>query len=137
MELGIVDFLRDIETPTKRLTITQLREREDFWRSLWSYTPDEVKFYLKRIGTIVRVVKRDYKGQVGLLSEFKFNLSEVELVVEEKFYNSSEGRYYNEKKVTRIPASTIMLQEFILDSTPSDEADELAVMPIPDDETPT
>lgn len=130
MESSIQDFLTGMQTPTKKLTITELREREAIWRTLWGWIPDEVKYYVLRVGSTIRVVKRDYKGSLGELGKVDFKLDEIELVVYEKSYNPMDGKYYYEKKVCKIPAGTIMMQEFILDSAPADEVEQPEVMPV-------
>lgn len=130
MENNLQTFLEDLQTPTKKLTITQLREREDMWRSLWSWIPEEVKYYILRIGSTLRVVKGDYKGSVGELGEVKFEMKELELSVMEKSYNYTDGKTYYEKKIIKIPSGFIKMMEFISDSAPADELDIPEVMPV-------
>tara|TARA_Y100000310_G_scaffold154415_1_gene153987 strand:- start:12536 stop:12955 length:420 start_codon:yes stop_codon:yes gene_type:complete len=116
MEKGIASFLERMSSPSKKMSISELRDREETWRALWSWIPDDVKYYILRVGQIVRVIKRDYKGSIGELGSVKFKLDEMELAVYEKSYNQTDNLFYYERKVVKIPAGAIMMQEFVLDS---------------------
>lgn len=120
-QLDLPEFLEGMKTPTKKLTITQLRQREELWRALWSWLDDEVKYYVVRVGQTVRMIKRDYKGIIGELGSVKFSLAEMELVVSEKTFNYNDGKFYYEDKVVKIPSGSIMIQEFISDSQLAEE----------------
>src|SRR5487761_1914905 len=109
-------FIADMQTPPTKLTIKQLREREEFWRALWSWIGDDIKYFVLRAGTIVRVVRRDYKGSVGELGAVKFTPAEIEVHVEEKTYNYGDGKYYYENKVVKVPFGAITWLEFINES---------------------
>jgi hypothetical protein len=133
-ELQVGGFLEGMQTPINKLSLQQLRDREAFWRALWSWLDDECKYYLLRVGQTVRVLKRDYKGSVGELGSVKFNLAEVELQVVEKTYNFTDGKYYYERKVVKIPSGAILMQEFISESQLADEVEKPEVMGLSDSE---
>jgi len=127
MEATIQQFVDEIQTPIGKLGIKKLREREGIWRALWSWLGDDVKFDLLRIGSVVRLVRRDYKGQVGQLGQIKFEASEYELTVFEKVYNYNDGKYYYESKTVQIPAAAIMWKEYVSEQELVKEDEEYAV----------
>jgi hypothetical protein len=128
MEQNISEFVEGMQTPINKMTVSQLREREAIWRALWSWVGEEIKYYVLRVGSTVRVVKRDYKGSVGELGAVKFTLSEIELHVYEKLYNQTDGKYYYEDKIVKIPSGAIVMQEFISESTLATEVEKPEVM---------
>ena len=93
MEATIQQFVEEIQTPIGKLGIKKLREREGIWRALWSWLSDDVKYFLLRIGSTVRILKRDYRGSIGELGEVKFTPSQFEVVVYEKKYDETESKY--------------------------------------------
>lgn len=116
MGLNSQQFLEEIQTPTKNFTKKQLQEREEFWRALWSWIDDEVKRFILRPGTMVRIMGRDYKGKVGELGAVKFEPREIEVIVYERAYNYNDGKYYHEKKTIPYPGSAIAWYELISES---------------------
>ena len=133
MELELSDFIEGIKTPTSKLTITQLRAREEVWRALWSWLDDDVKPFLLHAGGLVRVVRRDYKSTVGELGQVKFEPSEIEVAVYEKAYDYNTGNQFFERKVVKIPSSVLAWHELISSKTPAEE-EEYSVDSIPDTE---
>jgi len=115
MEYKIQEFIGGIQTPIKKLSVSQLRDREETWRALWSWIPEDVKYLIYRIGSQVRIMRRDYKGSLGELGEIKFEGKEYEIVVYEKRYNENDGKFWLEHKVIKIPSGTVMMLEFMLD----------------------
>lgn len=130
MEASISQFIEEMKTPTKRMTVKKLREREEIWRALWSWLSDDVKFFLLRIGSMVRAVRRDYRGSMGELGEVKFTPSEFEISTYEKRYNETDGKYYYETKIQKIPASAVMFFEFISEQQLAEEAERYEVQPL-------
>jgi len=115
MEYKIQEFIGGIQTPIKKLSLSELRDREETWRALWSWIPEDVKYLIYRIGSQVRIMRRDYKGSLGELGEIKFEVKEYEIVVYEKRYNENDGKFWLEHKVIKIPSGTVMMLEFMLD----------------------
>jgi len=113
MKESTAHFIEGMQKPIAKLGIKELREREETWRALWSWIPDDVKYLVYRIGTVVRVVKRDWKGGLGELGEIKFEPKEYELSVYEKRYDETEGKFYYERKIVKIPSGGVMWLEFI------------------------
>ncbi|MBW2562002.1 MAG: hypothetical protein JRE40_14275 [Deltaproteobacteria bacterium] len=126
--------MKGIQTPVNKFKLSELQEREEFWRALWSWIPEDVKYFVLRIGQLVRVVRRDYKGSIGELGEVKFEAKELELAVYEKQYNYNDGKYYYEKKVLKIPYSAVFWLEFINEQQLAEEVDAYEVEPIPETE---
>jgi len=130
METQIQTFLAEMQTSPKKMSIKKLREREETWRALWSWLSDDVKYFLLRIGSMVRILRRDYKGSMGELGEVKFVPSEFEVAVYEKRYNETDGKYYYERKVIKIPQSAVMMIEFISEQELAEEVDKYEVQPL-------
>jgi len=135
MALQAQDFLRGMQTPVSKFKLSELQEREEFWRALWSWIPEDVKYFVLRIGQLVRIVRRDYKGSIGELGEVKFEAKELELAVYEKQYNYNDGKYYYERKVIKIPYAAVMWLEFISEQQLAEEVDTYEIEPIPETET--
>jgi len=127
MEASISQFIEELKTPVKSMSVTKLREREEIWRALWSWLGDDVKYFVLRIGSQVRAVRRDYKGSTGELGEVKFVPSEFEIATYEKRYNETDGKYYYETKVVKIPAAAIMFFEFISEQESADDVDKYEI----------
>lgn len=137
MALTVKDFEDGLKLPVKKLKITELRQREEFWRILWGWTDETVKRFLFRIGTQVRFMRRDYKGTIGELGEVKFTPSQVEIATYEKVYNYVDGKYYYERKVVIYPYASLAWIEEIIESTEAEEAEQYAVEAIPEGEAVT
>jgi len=121
MEQGIVTFIERMQTPIKKMGVKELRQREASWRALWSWIPENVKYLVYRIGSEVRILKRDYKGSIGELGAVSFEASQYEVSVYAKQYNETEGRFYFENKTLLIPSGAVMMLEFVHDKEPADE----------------
>ena len=130
MEADIAKFMERMQVPSKRLGIKELRQREETWRALWSWLDDESKFLILRVGSVVRIVRRDYKGVVGELGQVKLEPREYEVTVYEKVYNQNDGKYYFESKVVLIPAGAVMWREFITEQELAEEEETYAVAPL-------
>lgn len=134
MDLKLPDFIEGIKTPIKKLSVSELRAREAVWRSLWSWTPEEVQQFLLKIGTTVRVMKRNYQGIIGELGQVKFEPKSIEIRVYEKSYDYNTGKYFWEDKVLVIPYPMIGWVEGIITREEVELEPEPEVSPIPDEE---
>lgn len=123
-------FLDQMQTPASKLNIKQLREREEFWRALWSWIDEDIKYFILRVGTQVRVVRRDYKGSLGELGLVHFDPKELEVRVYEKTYNYNDGKYYYEDKTLKIPFGAITWLEFIGTSEKAEDIERFEVAPL-------
>ena len=134
MEASISQFIQEMKTSPKKLGIKKLRQREEIWRALWSWLNDEAKFDLLRIGSMVRMVRRDYKGVLGELGQITFEPSIYEITVYEKVYNYNDGKYYYESKVIQIPAAAIMWKEYVTEQELVEEEEPYQVQPLEEGE---
>ena len=134
MGLDLQKFVDGLQTPTKKLSITELREREDFWRAMWSWLDEDVKYFTLRVGQMFRVMRRDYKGSLGELGAVKFEPKEIELRVYEKSYNYEDGKYYYEQKVVKIPASVMAWTECISTKDLADDVEQFSVEQLTEEE---
>lgn len=125
-------FQEGLKTPLSKLTKLELKQREEFWRALWGWIPDEVKYYVYRVGQICRVYLRTYRGTMGELGEVKFELKELELFVYEKHYDESKGKYFYETKTLKIPNQVLLYLEVIHESEEVEQVEIPEVEPIPD-----
>ena len=131
-ELTLDKFQEGLKTPLTKLSKEELKQREEFWRALWSWIPDEVKYYVYRIGSIVRVYLRTYRGTMGELGAVKFAPTELELFVYEKHYDESKGKYFYETKTLKIPYTQLLYLEVIHESEEVDAVEIPEVEPIPE-----
>jgi len=122
-ELTLDKFQEGLKTPLVKLSKDELKQREEFWRALWSWIPDDVKYYVYRIGQIVRVYLRTYKGTTGELGAVKFEPKEIELFVYEKHYDESKGKYFYETKTLKIPYAMLLYLEVIHESEEVDQVE--------------
>ena len=136
MEAYISQFIEEMKTSPGKLGVKKLREREVIWRALWSWLNDEAKFDLLRIGSMVRMVRRDYKGVLGELGQIKFVAESYEITVYEKVYNYNDGKYYYESKVVQIPAGAIMWKEYVTEQELATEVEEYAVQALEEEGVP-
>ena len=136
MEASISQFIEELKTPIKSMSVKKLREREEIWRALWSWLSDDVKYFLLRIGSVVRIARRDYKSSTGELGEVKFVPSEFEVATYEKRYNETDGKYYYETKVIKIPAGGVLWLEFISEQQSAEDVDQYEVAPIEEEGIP-
>ena len=121
MEQGIVTFIERMQTPISKMGVKELRQREASWRALWSWIPENVKYLVYRIGSEVRILKRDYKGYIGELGAVAFEASQYEVHVYAKQYNETDGKFYFENKTLLIPSGAVMFLEFVHDRESADE----------------
>jgi len=129
-EYTLQKFQDGLQTPLAKLSKVELLQREEFWRALWSWIPDEVKYYVYRIGQIVRVYLRTYRGTTGELGTVKFEPKEIELFVYEKHFDESKGKYFYETKTLKIPYSMLLYLEVIHESEEVDLVEIPEIMPI-------
>lgn len=111
--MEISEFLQGIQSSPKKFTVKELRAREELWRVLWSWLDDNIKDFLIRAGSVVRVVRRDYRSSIGELGVVHFEIKEIELHVYEKSYDYGAGKYFWEDKVVKIPGSVLAWYEFV------------------------
>ena len=131
-EYTLQKFQDGLQTPLAKLSKVELLQREEFWRALWSWIPDEVKYYVYRIGSIVRVYLRTYRGTMGELGAVKFAPTELELFVYEKHYDESKGKYFYETKTLKIPYVQLLYLEVIHESEEVDTVNVPEVESIPE-----
>lgn len=115
MEAGISQFIERMQTPISKMGVKELREREASWRAIWSWIPENIKYLVYRIGSDVRILRRDYKGSIGELGALTLEVAQYEVTVYAKQYNENDGKFYYETKTLLIPSGAVMMLEFIQD----------------------
>lgn len=134
MGLTVKEFEDGFKTPVKKLKITELKQREEMWRALWGWLDPTVKRFLFRVGTQVRLMRRDYKGTLGELGEVKFTPETIEVATYEKVYNYVDGKTYYERKVIIFPFTSLMWIEEVIESAEAGEVEEYSLEEIPEGE---
>lgn len=84
---------------------------------------EETKYYLTHVGETVRIMERNYHGVLGTMLQPRFELKTIEVGNWEKSYSQLDGKYYMEKKVSRIPASNIIKFDIIEERSLVEEID--------------
>jgi len=115
--------------PLGSLSKEELRQECKGWRNLWQWLPEDCKYYLLRIGTPTRIVTRQYRGYLGVLGQPHFEVSELEVNVVSKEYNSEDGRYYWETKTLRLPVGAIAHIEFLSEREEAEEIGDTSSIP--------
>lgn len=90
-------------------------------RTLFAALPNDIKEALCRVGGMARVVKRDYKGTLGIWQLPKLEAVELRLLSVEKVFDTSSAAYYWESKLTCVPINAVAYCEFIDDREPAVE----------------
>ena len=103
----------NVTTPVQDMTLEQLRDEVQYWRRIWDFLDDDIKYYLTQIGVLTRVVTRFSKAYLGALYSVHFDVSEVELLVDMSEYDMKSSKYFRESKVMRFPVSNLTQFEFI------------------------
>lgn len=103
----------------KREPVNKMKKEElaiecQMWRKLWDWVPDEVKYYVARTGTLMGLVMRNYQRHLGTLLGTHWELTEIELGVQDKVYDTTTGEYYFEKKRIRTKLGGVIETQFII-----------------------
>ena len=105
-------------------TPEEIREEVEMWRMLWEYTSEDARYYLRRVGLVVRFMSRQFKGILGTFLKPVLTVEGFEVQVQEKEYDATEGRYFNESKTVKLPASSVVYLEFIQERERREEEEE-------------
>jgi len=115
--------------PLEELTEDELRQECQGWRRLWTWIPEDCRYYLLRIGNPARIVTRQYRGYLGTLGQPHFQVTELEVNVVSKEYNPEDGHYYWETKTLRLPVGAIAHIEFLSNREEAEEVGGIGSMP--------
>jgi len=107
-----------------KMKLTELREECKMWRNLWGWVPPEVKYYVSRVGQQVRLVLRNYKGNLGTLIDTHWDLKSIEIGMIDKQYDAINDKYYYEKKIIDVNLNAILLLEWIKERKAYEEFEE-------------
>ena len=114
-------LLRGEMPPLEKMNMQELLEECKMWRNLWNWLDSGVKYYLARTGSICGVMIRNYHRYIGTLLECKFDLVSIEIGTYEKVYDITDGRYYYERKIVKIPAGQITSIDWIAERITEEE----------------
>ena len=108
-------------TPLKKLKRAELLEECKMWRNIWAWVPSPVKYYVSRTGSMIGVSIRNYKRYVGPLLDTEWTLKGIEVGVYDRVYDQSDGQYYYERKIVKLPIGQIVAFDFIAERTTEKE----------------
>ena len=95
----------------KKMKLKDMQIEIEAWRNIWGYVPSEVKYYLLKSGSQVGITMRNYHRYLGVLLSTRWDITELEVGVFEKFYDQNDGQYYYERKIVKLnPKSVIDIQ---------------------------
>ena len=114
-EVTLSQLLYKPWSPLDAMRQKDMREEIELWRTLASWLPQDVKYWLSHVGDTVRLVRRDYKQLYGTLLQTQFEMISVEVGLYERIYDQNNGKYYNEQKTSVLPRGSITAHEFIID----------------------
>jgi len=107
----------------KKMKVQELKAECQMWRNLWGWIPTDMKEFFARTGKTMRIVRRDYKGFLGVLLETRWDLRSIDLGTFEKVYDSNDGKYYFERKIIRIGAGQLINIEWLEEREPLEGPD--------------
>jgi len=111
--MNVEDLLEAKFKDVRKMSRKELEDELSMFRNLWSWMNNEVKYYITKVGQQCRVYLRIGEQKVGTLLQPVFHLHEVEIGIYVKVYDYLTGKYFIERKIDRIPASNIVMFEFI------------------------
>ena len=121
MSESVKALLHGKHPPLKKMTKQNLKMEVEMWRNIWDWIPSEIKYYVSRTGTLVGVNMRGPKRYVGPLLETHWILKEIEVGCFDKVYNMTEGGYFYERKVVKVPVGQIAAFSWIAERDSEDD----------------
>ena len=123
-------LLHDKFQEIKKMSKVELLAELEMWRNLWQWTPNEVKYYIVRVGQQIGVTMRNNKRYLGTLLETHWTIDELEIGTYDKVYDLVDGQYYFERKIVKMRPSGLNDIQWIKERTKEtdiiqEEADKL------------
>ncbi|MHC1600486.1 MAG: hypothetical protein ACXQS5_06690 [Candidatus Methanospirareceae archaeon] len=104
-----------------KLEKEQLAERLAYFETIWEHIDSETKWWLQKIYSFVRGIRRDYQPIFGVLVGLKFEVAEMDIWVETKYRDYTENVDVQERKVVRIKPSSLIQIDFVEEQIRLDE----------------
>lgn len=120
MSEEIKELLLGKFTPLKSMKRDSLREECQMWRNIWGWVPSAIKYYISRTGSLIGVSVRNYKRYVGPLLDTQWELKGIEVGVFDKVHDQTDGEWYMERKIVRLPIGQIVAFDWISDRMTED-----------------
>ena len=114
-------LLRGPMPELSKMSKKELMEECQMWRNVWSWVPSEVKYYVARTGQQIGITLRNYKRYLGVLLDTHWELTEIELGVYDKVYDTVTGEQYYERKIVKCKLGGIIDIQWIKDRKPERE----------------
>ena len=114
--------LLDVQEPLDAMTNEQIRAECQNWRNIFSYIPQEYKWWLSRIGQQVIVFKRTGGYMDGSYQGCKVEITKHEIKTFERIRSQVEKKFFLHDTTTVIPESNITDFKFVsarYDDTPN------------------
>ena len=86
----------------------ELKNECEMWRHIWSWVPHEVRYYVARSGQQIALTQRNYKRYLGTLMDTHWDLTEIEVGVYDKVYDTLTGEYFFERKIVKMKVGGII-----------------------------
>ena len=99
--------------PIEDMTAEQIKEELQVFRTLWSWTPEQVRFWLSTLNSAIAVTKRMGENVVGTLGACEFDLKSIEVTGVSRGYNFGKGQATYTDKTTTVPVGMIADYSFI------------------------
>lgn len=113
MSEGVKELLQGKFPLLSKMSKADLLVEAEMWRNIWGWVPSAVKYYVGRTGTLVGVTIRNYKRYVGPLLDTSWELKGLEVGVYDKMFNQTDGQYYYERKIVKLPIGQIVAFDWI------------------------
>jgi hypothetical protein len=92
--------------------------------NIWSWIPSAIKYYVSRTGSTIGVTIRNYRRFIGPLLETEWDLKGIEVGVYDKVYDQSEGKYFWERKIIKVPVGAIVQFDWIAERVAEEKLEE-------------
>ena len=96
-----------------KLSEEERLQRLVYYEVIWDALDSETKWWLQKLYSFFRGIRRDYNPVFGVLVGLKFDVKYLDVWVETKYEEWSEQKKYLEKKTVRISPSSLVQFDFI------------------------
>lgn len=99
--------------PAKELDPEELLKEVKYWRNVYSSLNSQAKRVIDMLGKQIRLTKRNYRHEMGLLVGIDFNLERFVIQTVTRDYDSAESKYFWRDKQKTIDSDIIHSFELI------------------------
>ena len=99
--------------PYKKMSRSELEVELTKWRNIWTWVEPDIQFYLTRVNSLVRFVRRDYKSIEGRLGQVHSDIKSIEIDTQEREYDYTQGEAAYLTRTVTCPLSNMADFSFI------------------------